>query len=170
MVFQEVYLFEGTILENIRFGRPDATDDEVIAAAKAAQCDVFIRALPDGYHTRTGDRGIRFSGGERQRISIARAILKNAPVLIMDEATAFVDPENELLMQDAFTRLCSGRTVLVIAHRLNTIREVDQILFLEDGMIRESGTFTDLMGKQGMFAGMYNRFEKTLAWKIGDDC
>lgn len=167
VVFQEVYLFHDTILENIRIGRPDATDDAVIAAARAARCDTFIDNLPDGYDTIVGDRGLRLSGGERQRISIARSLLKDAPILILDEATAFVDPENEALIQEALTTLTRGKTIIVIAHRLNTIRTVDQILYLDEGKIVERGSFQSLMDSKGAFTAMWSKFEKTCLWKIG---
>lgn len=167
VVFQDVYLFQGTILENIRIGKPDASDEEVIAAGTAARCDAIIQNLQDGYQTMVGDRGVCLSGGERQRISIARAMLKNAPILILDEATAFVDPENELLIQEALTVLTRGKTVIVIAHRLNTIRDVDQIFFLDRGEFIEQGSFQELINGKGAFSQMWIRFEKTLMWHIG---
>ena len=133
IVFQRVYLFEDTIENNIRFGRPDATMDEVIAAAKKACCHDFISALPDGYQTKIGENGATLSGGEKQRISIARAILKDAPVIILDEATASVDPENEHELQTAIEELTKNKTLLMIAHRLNTVRKADQIIVLDEG-------------------------------------
>ncbi len=131
LVFQEVILFNDTVMENIRLGRKDATDEEVIAATKAARCHEFVNQLPEGYNTVIGEKGARLSGGEKQRISIARAILKDAPIIILDEATAFVDPENEIIIQEASIHLTRGKTVLVIAHRLSTITHVDQTIVIE---------------------------------------
>ena len=132
MVFQNVYLFHDTILNNIRFGNPDADMEEVIRAAKEAQCHAFITALPDGYNTLVGEGGSSLSGGEKQRISIARAILKDAPIIILDEATASVDPENEHFIQEAISSLTNGKTIIVIAHRLATIEHADQILVVDN--------------------------------------
>lgn len=140
IVFQDVVLFNNTVMENIRIGRKDATDEEVLTAARLAQCDSFVSQLPQGYHTMIGENGGRLSGGERQRISIARAILKDAPIVILDEATASQDAENETLIQQAISRLTQGKTVLVIAHRMRTIREADKIVVLADGMVAEEGT------------------------------
>ena len=154
-VFQDVFLFGGTVAENIRLGRADATDDEVIAAARQAQAHDFIARLPQGYDTVLGERGLGLSGGERQRISIARAILKDAPILVLDEATAFADPENEALIQDAIALLARDRTVVVIAHRLHTIVQADEILVLDRGRIVERGSHAELVAKDGLFARMW---------------
>ena len=156
MVFQNVYLFHDTIRANILFGKPDATEEEMIEAAKKARCHDFIMALPDGYDTVVGEGGGTLSGGEKQRISIARAILKNAPIIILDEATASIDPENEHLIQQAISELTRGKTIITIAHRLATVRNADQILVVEDGRIAESGTHDELI-RQG---GLYRRFTK----------
>lgn len=154
-VFQDVFLFGGTVAENIRLGRADATDDEVIAAARQAQAHDFVARLPQGYDTVLGERGLGLSGGERQRISIARAILKDAPILVLDEATAFADPENEALIQDAIALLARDRTLVVIAHRLHTIVQADEILVLDRGRIVERGNHAELVAKDGLFARMW---------------
>lgn len=154
MVFQNVYLFNDTIRANILFGKPDATEEEMIDAAKKARCHEFIMAMPNGYDTIVGEGGGTLSGGEKQRISIARAILKNAPIIILDEATASVDPENEHLIQRAISALTTGKTVITIAHRLATIQNADQILVVEDGQIAESGTHDELV----RLNGTYKRF------------
>ena len=145
MVFQNVYLFHDTVRNNIRFGKPDASDEEIIMAAKAARCHEFIQALSDGYDTVIGEGGDTLSGGEKQRISIARAILKDAPVIILDEATASIDPENEHLIQGAITELTRGKTVISIAHRLATIENADQILVLDEGRIVGIGRHEELI-------------------------
>ena len=154
MVFQNVYLFNDTIANNIRFGKPDASMEEVIEAAKKACCHDFISALPDGYDTVIGEGGASISGGEKQRISIARAIIKDSPVIILDEATANVDLDNERHIQEAITELVRGKTLLVIAHRLNTIRVADKIVVVSEGKIAEQGTHDQLL-KRG---GIYNNF------------
>lgn len=151
MVFQNVYLFNDTIMNNIRFGNPAASEEDIIAAAKKACCHEFISALPGGYDTVVGEGGGTLSGGEKQRISIARAILKNAPIIILDEATASVDPENEHLIQSAITELSKGKTVIVIAHRLATIEKADQILVMDNGRIAERGTHSELMSSNGIY-------------------
>src|SRR5699024_11092286 len=140
MVFQTVYLFNDSIENNIKFGKPDATHEEVVAAAKAARCHDFISALPEGYDTVIGEGGATLSGGERQRLSIDRAMLKDAPIVILDEATANVDPENEHLIQQAISALTHGKTILIIAHRLATIENADQILVVDHGTIVQNGT------------------------------
>lgn len=159
-VFQDVFLFAGTVTENIRLAKPDATDDEVAAAARAGQAHDFIAALPQGYDTLIGERGFGLSGGERQRISIARAILKDAPILILDEATAFADPENEALIQDAIAALARQRTLIVIAHRLHTIAQADMIAVLESGRVAERGSHAELLAKDGLYAAMWRAQEE----------
>lgn len=166
MVFQNVYLFHDTIGNNIRFGRPDATDEEVYAAAKAARCHEFITALPEGYDTVVGEGGGTLSGGEKQRISIARAILKNAPIVILDEATASVDPENEHLIQAAISELTRGKTLITIAHRLATIENADQILVVDDGRIVQRGNHQELMGQEGVYRCFMETRERAEGWKL----
>lgn len=151
IVFQDVLLFNTSVMENIRIGKADATDDEVYAAARAAQCDAFVRNLPEGYQTEIGENGARLSGGERQRISIARAILKDAPVILLDEATASVDAENETKIQRALGELVKNKTVLIIAHRMRTILGVDRVIVVENGRISEQGSPSDLLASNGSF-------------------
>ncbi len=165
-VFQDVFLFKQSVRENIRVGKPDATNEEIYAAARAAQCDDFIRSLPDGYDTVIDSKGIRLSGGERQRIAIARAILKNAPILVLDEATAFADPENEYKIQEAFKELVKEKTVIMIAHRLPTIRTAHQIIVMEEGKLAESGTHDELIRKNGAYKKMWDAYNATLSWRI----
>lgn len=166
MVFQDVYLFQDTIRANIRFGKPDATDEEVVDAARRACCHDFIMRLPKGYDTPIGEGGCTLSGGEKQRISIARAILKNAPVILLDEATASLDPENEVEVQRAIDTLISGHTVIVIAHRLKTIMNADQIIVMDDGRIVETGSHGELMAHGGLYAKLWNIQEKTKGWQM----
>ena len=156
MVFQNVYLFHDTIRANILFGKPDATEEEMIEAAKKACCHDFIMALPDGYDTVVGEGGGTLSGGEKQRISIARAILKNAPIIILDEATASIDPENEHLIQQAISELTRGKTIITIAHRLATIQNADRILVLGRDGIEEEGSHEALLAKQGVYYRLWN--------------
>ena len=167
MVFQRVYLFNDTILNNIKFGNPDATLDEVRAAAGKACCDDFIMALPDGYDTVIGEGGATISGGERQRIAIARAILKDAPVVILDEATANVDPENESRLQEAIAELTKNKTIVMIAHRLKTVRNADQILVLDGGKIVQRGRHEELMAHGGLYADFVGMRERSIGWKLG---
>ena len=166
MVFQNVYLFHDTVRANLLFGKPDATEEEMIAAAKKARCHDFILALPNGYDTVLGEGGGTLSGGERQRISIARAILKDAPIIILDEATASIDPENEHLIQDALTELTRGKTVITIAHRLATVRNADQILVISDGRVAERGTHEELLAKDGIYRRFTEIREKAEGWRI----
>lgn len=154
MVFQNVYLFNDTVKNNIRFGRADASDEEIIEAAKKACCYDFIIALPEGFDTVIGEGGSSLSGGEKQRISIARAILKDAPVIILDEATASIDPENEHLIQAAIGELTHGKTIITIAHRLATIENADQILVVANGGIAERGTHKELIEKDGIYKNL----------------
>ena len=167
MVFQNVYLFNDTIANNIRFGKPDASMEEVIEAAKKACCHDFISALPDGYDTVIGEGGASISGGEKQRISIARAIIKDSPVIILDEATANVDPENEWMLQNAIQELTKSKTVIMIAHRLKTVRHADKIIVLDGGKIVEEGTHKELLAKQGKYAEFIAMREKSVGWKLG---
>ena len=167
MVFQNVYLFNDTIRANICFGKPDATEEEMIAAAQKARCHDFISALPQGYDTVIGEGGGTLSGGEKQRISIARAILKNAPIIILDEATASIDPENEHLIQSAISELTKGKTIITIAHRLATIEHADQILVVEDGRIAEKGTHSELISQDGVYKRFIQIREQAEGWRIG---
>ena len=155
MVFQDVVLFDDTVMENIRLGKRGATDEEVRAAAEAANCGEFIRRLPQGYDTPIGENGAKLSGGERQRISIARAMLKNAPVVILDEATAYIDPENEALVQKAISTLTVGKTLIVIAHRLSTIVGADNIVVVKDGTIHAQGTHEKLLETCPLYRDMW---------------
>ena len=166
MVFQNVYLFQDTIRNNIRFGRNDATDAEIEEAARRACCHDFIMRLPQGYDTMVGEGGCTLSGGEKQRISIARAILKDAPVILLDEATASLDPENEVEVQRAIDSLIKGRTVIAIAHRLKTIKDADRIIVLDDGQIREEGTHDELVRKEGLYAHLWEIQESISGWKL----
>lgn len=166
MVFQNVYLFHDTVRANICFGKPDATEEEMIAAAKKARCHDFIMEMPNGYDTVIGEGGGTLSGGEKQRISIARAILKNAPIIILDEATASIDPENEHLIQGAITELTRGKTIITIAHRLATIQNADQILVVEDGKIEEKGSHAELLQKDGRYKRFIEIREKAEGWRI----
>ena len=165
-VAQDTFLFNTSIKENIKIGNPNASDEEIIEAAKAASCHNFIMELKDGYDTKVGDGGGELSGGERQRITIARAILKQSKVIILDEATAFADPENEHLIQRALRDLSSGKTTLMIAHRMNTIKDADKILVLDKGKIAEEGTHDELMNKNGIYKKMWDEYKKSVNWKI----
>lgn len=166
VVFQNVVLFNNTVMENIRVGRKNATDTEVIAAAKAAHCHDFIEKLPDGYQTVIGENGSTLSGGECQRLSIARALLKDAPVILLDEATASLDVDNETEIQEAISRLIKGKTVLVIAHRMRTVENADKIVVLADGVVAESGTHAELMQKNGLYARLVNLQTASAEWKL----
>ncbi len=166
-VFQDSKLLKISILENIRMGRPDATDEEVMQALSAAQCMDIIEKFPAGVHTMIGSKGIYVSGGEAQRLSIARAFLKNAPILILDEATAFADPDNERLVQKAFENLAKDKTVIMIAHRLSTITDADCIYVLKDGKIAENGTHEELSEKNGIYTHMWKEYNKSVNWQVG---
>ena len=167
MVFQDVTLFDDTVMANIRIGRKDATDEEVLAAARAANCDEFINKLADGYQPMIGENGSRLSGGERQRISIARALLKDAPIVLMDEATASLDVENETKVQEALTRLLAGKTVLVIAHRMRTVENADKIVVLADGKVAEEGSPAELRAKEGgLFRHMSELQQQSSGWAL----
>ena len=166
IVFQDVTLFDNTILENIRIGNKDATDEQVIAAAKLANVDEFAEKLPDGWHTNIGENGCELSGGERQRISIARAFLKNAPIILLDEATASLDVENETLIQTALSRLIADKTVLVIAHRMRTVAGADKIVVLSDGTVAEEGSPKDLEEKNGVYTHMVKLQTESQNWKL----
>lgn len=166
IVFQDVVLFHDTVMENIRLGRRSATDEEVLAAAKAAQCDSFVQKLPEGYQTVIGENGSTLSGGERQRISIARALLKDAPVILLDEATASLDVENESAVQKALSGLVQNKTVLIIAHRMRTVMGADKVVVLADGKVAEIGTPQQLMEKKGMFAHMVALQQESMSWSM----
>ena len=165
-VFQDSKLLKTSILENVRMGRPSATREEVLAALHNAQCDDILNKFPHGVDTVIGSKGVYLSGGEQQRIAIARVMLKNAPVLVLDEATAFADPENEAAVQRAFERLANGRTVIMIAHRLTTVQNADKIYVLKDGKIAEEGTHVQLMEKGGLYHNMYDEYRTSIAWKV----
>ena len=167
IVFQDVVLFNDTIMGNIRLGRKDATDEEVMAAARAAQCDEFVQRLPEGYQTVVGENGSTLSGGERQRISIARALLKNAPIVLLDEATASLDVENETSLQTALSALLKDKTVLVIAHRMRTVMGADHVVVLTDGHVAEEGTPDQLMERGGMFRRMVELQRESSSWQVG---
>ena len=166
MVFQDVYLFNDTIVNNIRIGKMNATPEEIFAAARKARCHEFIRKLPLGYDTVVGEGGSTLSGGEKQRISIARAILKDAPIVLLDEATASLDPENELHIQEAIDDLVKDKTVVVIAHRLNTVVGADKIAVLEDGRIVEEGAHDTLMRAGGLYRRMWDEQQEVRRWKF----
>jgi len=168
MVLQDVFLFEGSIWDNIAFGRPEATDAEILAAARAANVNEFAERLPGGYNARVGERGVRLSGGQQQRISIARSILKDAPILILDEATSSVDTETEGLIQESLSQLTKGRTTIVIAHRLSTVRSADLIVGLADGTVSETGSHDQLLAQGGWYARMFEIQAGTARWQIGE--
>ncbi len=168
-VFQNSRLLKGSILDNVKLGKPDATEAEVMAALKTAQCMDIIEKFPQGVHTVIGTKGVYLSGGEQQRIAIARAVLKNAPVLILDEATAFADPDNEAKVQAAFAELSKGKTVIMIAHRLSTVANADCIYVVQDGKIVESGTKDALCEKDGLFAKMWNDYQSSVTWKVAKE-
>ena len=167
VVFQEVLLFDNTVMENIRLGRRDATDEEVLVAARAANCDEFALRLPQGYDTPIGENGTKLSGGERQRISIARALLKNAPIVLLDEATASLDVENETQVQEALSRLLAGKTVIVIAHRMRTVLNADKIVVLKEGSVVEQGAPEVLLqNEQSLFRRMVSLQNESAQWAV----
>ena len=166
IVFQDVTLFNNTVIENIRIGKMDATDEEVIAAAKLAHCDEFAEKLSDGWNTMIGENGCELSGGERQRISIARAFLKDAPVILLDEATASLDVDNETMIQESLSQLIKNKTVMIIAHRMRTVADADKIVVLKDGKVAESGKPSELMAKSGIYAGMVNTQLTAANWSL----
>lgn len=166
IVFQDVYLFQDTIAGNIRFGKLDASQEEVERAARQANCHDFIMKLPKGYETLVGEGGSTLSGGEKQRISLARAFLKDAPIVMLDEVTASLDSENEFYIQKAINKLIEGRTVLVVAHRLKTIRYADQILVFEKGQVIEKGGHDDLLKQKGLYERLWSLQQEAASWKI----
>uniref|UniRef100_UPI003AB443BB ABC transporter ATP-binding protein n=1 Tax=Dysosmobacter sp. TaxID=2591382 RepID=UPI003AB443BB len=166
MVFQDVVLFDDTVMENIRLGKRGATDEEVRTAAKAANCDDFVQRLPQGYDTPIGENGAKLSGGERQRISIARALLKDAPIVLLDEATASLDVENETKVQGALSRLLQGKTVLVIAHRMRTVAGADHIVVLDDGHVAQQGAPAELMEQGGLYRRMVELQSESAQWRL----
>lgn len=168
-VFQNSKLIKASIFENVKMSKPDATEEEVLAALNAAQCSDIIEKLPDGINTVIGTDGVYLSGGEQQRIAIARAVLKNAPVIILDEATAFADPDNEAKVQAAFAKLAEGKTVIMIAHRLSTVTDTDCIYVVEDGRIAESGNINDLLKKKGLFSKMWEDYQASVQWKVAKE-
>lgn len=165
-VFQDSKLLKTTILENVKMGKKGATLEEVEEALKLAQCDDIIAKLPDGLNTVIGSKGTYLSGGEMQRISLARAILKDSKIIILDEATAFADPENEYLIQKAFQNLSKNKTVIMIAHRLSTIKNADKILVVNDGKIAEEGTHESLIKENGIYTNMWNDYQKSIKWRV----
>ena len=165
-MFQNSRLLKGSILDNVKLGRPDATEAEALSALRAAQCMDIIEKFPDGIHTVIGSKGVYLSGGEQQRIAIARAMLKNAPILILDEATAFADPDNEAKVQAAFAELAKGKTVVMIAHRLSAVVNADCIYVVQDGRIAEAGTKGDLCARNGLFAKMWQDYQSSVRWKV----
>ena len=168
-VFQDTHLFKKSLLENIRAARPNATREQVMAAARAAQCEEIIEKMPNGLDTVVGAKGVYLSGGEAQRIALARAILKDAPIIVLDEATAFADPENEHQIQTAFRALTKGKTVIMIAHRLSTIRNADNIVVLKEGVVAEQGSHSALLKQNGLYARMWADYQSSITWKVGKE-
>ena len=167
IVFQDTNLFKMSVAENVAMYKPNASREEIMNALKAARCEDIIEKLPNGIDSVIGTKGVYLSGGEMQRIALARAILKDAPIVLLDEATAFADAENEYLIQRALDVLLKGKTVLMIAHRLQTVVHADQILVMQKGIIAEKGTHGELMDKDGVYAKMFNEYESSVSWKIG---
>mgnify|MGYP002539711573 CR=1 FL=1 len=168
-VFQNSRLFKASILENVRAARPGATREQVLAALKAAQCQDILDKLPRGVDTQLGTEGTYLSGGEQQRIALARAILKDAPIVVLDEASSFADPENEVKIQKAFEVLMKGKTVLMIAHRLSTVRRMDRILVIKKGVVVEEGKHDELIEKGGVYASMWEEYQSAAQWKVGGE-
>ena len=168
-VFQNSRLIKASILENVRMGKPNATREEILAALHNAQCDDILEKLPQGADTVIGTKGVYLSGGEQQRIAIARTMLKNAPIIILDEATAFADPDNETRVQAAFSKLSEGKTVIMIAHRLSTVAGADQIYVIENGRIAESGNRQELLKKGGIFSRMWQDYQTSVQWKVAKE-
>ena len=167
-VFQDSKLLKTSIYENVRMAKPNATKEEIMEALHLAQCDDIIEKLPDGINTIIGSKGTYLSGGEQQRINIARVMLKNSKIVILDEATAFADPENEYQVQKAFENLSKNKTVIMIAHRLSTIKNVDTIYVINNGKIEEQGTHEELLKKNGLYNKMWNDYNTSIAWKVGE--
>ena len=168
-VLQNSRLIKASILENVRMGRPDATREDILAALHHAQCADILEKLPQGMDTVIGTKGIYLSGGEQQRIAIARVMLKNAPIIILDEATAFADPDNETRVQAAFSKLSKGKTVIMIAHRLSTVTGADKIYVICNGQIAESGTSRDLLAQDGIFSRMWRNYQTSVQWKVAKE-
>ena len=166
-MFQDSKLLKTSILENVRLSKPHASEMEVLNALHKAQCDDIIAKLPDGIHTVIGTKGVYLSGGEQQRIAIARVMLKNAPIMVLDEATAFADPENEALVQKAFAELSKDKTVIMIAHRLTTVRNAEKIFVLKDGQIEDAGTHDELVKSGTLYAKMWKDYQTSIGWKVG---
>lgn len=167
-VFQDSKLLKMSILDNVRLGRPEATREEVLQALHEAQCDDILAKFPEGVDTVIGAKGVYVSGGEAQRISIARAMLKNASILILDEATAFADPDNEVRVQQAFAKLSQGKTLIMIAHRLSTVVNADCIYVIRDGSVDAQGTHEELLAQQGLYADMWTEYNQAAKWKVGE--
>ena len=165
-VFQNSHLIKASILENVKLGKPDASYQEVMQALENAQCMDIIQKLPDGINTVIGKKGVYLSGGEQQRIAIARVMLKNTPIIILDEATAFADPDNENKVQAAFSQLSKGKTVIMIAHRLSTVKNADKIYVIKDGEVAESGTNEELLKQKGLFSHMWENYQTSIKWKV----
>ena len=168
-VFQNSRLAKASILDNVRMGKPEASEAEVLSVLEDAQCMDIIEKFPDGVNTVIGSQGVYLSGGETQRVVIARALLKDSPVIILDEATAFADPDNEVRVQTALSRLADGRTVIVIAHRLSTVTNVDRIFVLRDGRIEECGSFEELKAAGGLFSTMWDDYRSSVQWKVAKE-
>lgn len=166
-VFQDSRLIKKSILDNVRLSKPEATETEVMEALQKAQCMDIIEKLPQGIHTVIGEKGTYLSGGEQQRITIARAVLKDAPILILDEATAFADPDNEAKVQAAFEELAKNKTLIMIAHRLSTVVNADKIFVMDDGKCTESGTHEELIKQNGLYAKMFDEYTRSIEWKVG---